>query len=80
MTSATAPGITHRWTNLWTYADEVSHSPASMPDSTSGSRLASAQDMGRKIGRFVVENVMKPATVADAARRADTLSSARASH
>jgi len=23
--------------------------------------------MGRKIGRFVVENVMKPATVADAA-------------
>jgi hypothetical protein len=26
MTSPTAPGVTHRWTNLRTYADEVSQS------------------------------------------------------
>jgi hypothetical protein len=27
MTSPTAPGVTHRWTNLRAYADEVSAAP-----------------------------------------------------
>ena len=62
MTSSTAPGVTHRWTNLRTYADEVS-----------GARIWAGfhyrfstrvgQDMGRKIGDYVVQNVMQPASV-----------------
>ena len=37
-----------------------SRMPASGPASTTGSRPASAQDMGRKIGEYVVKNVMQP--------------------
>jgi hypothetical protein len=66
MTSATAPGVTHRWTNLWTYADEVSLARIYAGFHYRFSTRV-GQDMGRNIGRFVVENVMKPATVADAA-------------
>ena len=66
MTSAAAPGVTHRWTNLWTYADEVSLARIYAGFHYRFSTRV-GQDMGRKIGRFVVENVMKPATVADAA-------------
>ena len=40
-----------------------SRKPASGPASTTGSRPASGQDMGRKIGDYVVKNVMQPASV-----------------
>jgi hypothetical protein len=41
MTSSTAPGVMHSWTNLGVFADEV-RMPASGLDSTTGSRPASA--------------------------------------
>src|SRR5262245_1223788 len=67
MTSPTAPGVTHRWTNLWAYADEVALARIFAGFHYRFSTRV-GQDMGRKIGRFVVDKVMQPATVADAAR------------
>jgi len=64
LTSTTAPGVTHRWTNLWAYADEVS-----MARIWAGFHYRFStrvgQDMGRKIGRYAVDTVMKPAAVAE---------------
>jgi len=65
LTSTTAPGVTHRWTNLWAYADEVALARIWAGFHYRFSTRV-GQDMGRKIGRFVVENLMKPAIVADA--------------
>ena len=60
MTSATAPGVTHRWTNVWAYADEVA-----MARIYAGFHYRFStrvgQDMGRKIGRLAVQNLMQPA-------------------
>jgi hypothetical protein len=67
MTSPTAPGVTHRWTNLWAYADEVALARISAGFHYRFSTRV-GQDMGRKIGRFVVDKVMQPTTVADATR------------
>jgi hypothetical protein len=65
MTSTTLPGVTHRWTNVWTYADEVSlariYAGFHYRFST---RLA--QDMGRQIGSLVVEKLMREANLAQA--------------
>jgi hypothetical protein len=65
MTSATAPGITHRWTNLQALADEVSEARI-----WSGFHYRFStqvgQEMGHKIARHVTQNVMRPATAADA--------------
>jgi PAP2 superfamily len=64
MTSPTAPGITHRWTNVWAYADEVAlariYSGFHYRFST---RVG--QNMGRDIGRYVVQNFMQKTTVAE---------------
>ena len=65
MTSRTAPGVTHRWTNVWAYADEVAlariyagfHYRFSM-------RVG--QDMGRQVGRHVVKTILQPGKVAGA--------------
>ena len=65
MTSATAPGITHRWANLWAYADEVSLARIWAGFHYRFSTRV-GQDMGRKIGQFTVQKVMQPATVAEA--------------
>jgi hypothetical protein len=62
MTSATAPGVTHRWTNLRTYADEVANARIWAGFHYRFSTQV-GQDMGRKIGAYVVRNVMQPATV-----------------
>jgi PAP2 superfamily len=62
MTSATAPGVTHRWTNLWAYANEVSSARIYAGFHYRFSTRV-GQDMGRKIGRLVVQNVMRPAEV-----------------
>jgi PAP2 superfamily len=63
MTSATAPGATHRWTNVWAYADEVS-----MARIYAGFHYRFStrvgQDMGRKIGRLAVENLMQKTSLA----------------
>jgi hypothetical protein len=63
MTSATAPGATHRWTNVWAYADEVA-----MARIYAGFHYRFStrvgQDMGRKIGGHVMQNLMRPINVA----------------
>jgi hypothetical protein len=63
MTSATAPGATHRWSNVWAYADEVA-----MARIYAGFHYRFStrvgQDMGRKIGRHVMQNLMQPISVA----------------
>jgi hypothetical protein len=63
MTSATAPGATHRWTNVWVYADEVA-----MARIYAGFHYRFStgvgQDMGRKIGRHVMQNLMQPTSLA----------------
>ena len=61
MTSSTAPGVTHRWTNIRAYADEVSNSRIWAGFHYRFS-TASGQDMGRKIGEHVVKNLMLPVT------------------
>jgi hypothetical protein len=60
MTSATAPGVTHRWTNLEAFAREVASARiwAGFHHRFS-TRVGS--DMGHKIGQYVVETVMQPA-------------------
>ena len=64
MISPTAPGVTHRWTNVWVYADEVSMARiyASFHYRFS---IRVGQDMGRKIGRLVVQELMQKTNLAD---------------
>jgi len=63
MTSPTAPGVTHRWSNVWAYADEVS-----MARIYAGFHYRFStrvgQDMGRKVGRHVMQNLMQPISLA----------------
>ena len=63
MTSPTAPGATHRWTNIRAYADEVAYARILAGFHYRFSVLV-GQEMGRKIGEYVVKSVMQPATVA----------------
>ena len=65
MTSPTAPGVTHRWTNIRGYTDEVSQARIWAGFHYRFSTRV-GQEMGRKIGRYVVTNVMQPAAVAQA--------------
>ena len=64
LTSPTAPGATHRWTNVWAYADEVS-----MARIYAGFHYRFStrvgQDMGRKIGRLAVDTLMQKTSLAD---------------
>jgi hypothetical protein len=64
MTSTTAPGVTHRWTNLQAYVDEVAHARIWAGFHYRFSTRV-GQEMGRKIGRITVETVMRPEKVAD---------------
>jgi hypothetical protein len=63
MTSPTAPGVTHRWTNLRVYAAEVSNARIWAGFHYRFSTVVGA-DMGRKLGEYVARTVMQPATVA----------------
>jgi len=63
MTSPTAPGVSHRWTNLRAYVEEVSQARISAGFHYRFSTEV-GQDMGRKIGQYVVQNLMQPATIA----------------
>jgi hypothetical protein len=61
---ATAPGVTHRWTNLRALVDEIS-----------GARIWAGfhyrfstrvgQEMGHKIAHYVTESVLQPANTID---------------
>lgn len=65
MTSTTAPGVTHRWTNVWAYADEVSLARIYAGFHYRFSTQV-AQEMGRKIGRLVTRKLMRETNVAQA--------------
>jgi hypothetical protein len=64
MSSPTAPGATHRWTNVWAYADEVSTARIYAGFHYRFSTRV-GQDMGRKIGQFVAQNLMQKTNLAD---------------
>jgi len=65
MTSPTAPGVTHRWTSIRAYNDEVSHARIWAGFHYRFS-VRVGQDMGRKIGEYVVKNAMQPLTTTGA--------------
>jgi len=63
MTSATAPGVTHRWTNVWVFAEEVA-----MARIYAGFHYRFSarvgQEMGRQIGKLVTQKLLREANVA----------------
>jgi hypothetical protein len=63
MTSTTAAGVTHHWTSLRAFADEVATARIWAGfHYRSSTRVGTA--MGRSIGRYVVQNTMQPSSVA----------------
>jgi PAP2 superfamily len=65
LTSTTAPGVTHRWTNIRAYNEEVSHARIWAGFHYRFS-VRVGQDVGRKVGRYVVDTVMQPAVTTGA--------------
>jgi hypothetical protein len=59
MTSPTAPGVTHRWTNLNAYADEVAAARIAAGFHYRFSTVV-GEEMGRQIGAHAVKTVMQP--------------------
>jgi hypothetical protein len=59
VTSPTAPGVTHRWTSLTAFTDEVAHARIWAGFHYRFSTRV-GRDMGLKIGDYVVKNVMQP--------------------
>src|SRR5262245_35817033 len=59
MTSPTAPGVTHRWTNLNAYADEVAAARIAAGFHYRFSTVV-GQHMGRQIGVHTVKTIMQP--------------------
>jgi PAP2 superfamily len=65
MTSSTAPGVTHRWSNIRAYNDEISYARIWAGFHYRFS-VRVGQDMGHKIGEYVVNNLMQPVTTTGA--------------
>jgi hypothetical protein len=65
MTSSTAPGVTHRWTSLRAFADEVATARIWAGFHYRFSTRVGT-GMGRSIGQYVVQNMMQPTSVANA--------------
>ena len=63
MTSTTAPGVTHRWTSLDAFCDEVSNARIWAGFHYRFSTKV-GQDMGYKIGEYVAKNFMQPVAAA----------------
>jgi hypothetical protein len=59
VTSATAPGVTHRWINMTAFTDEVANARIWAGFHYRFSTQVGTQ-MGRQIGEYVVKNVMQP--------------------
>jgi hypothetical protein len=59
ITSTTAPGVTHRWTNMKAFTDEVANARIWSGFHYRFSTRAGT-DMGLKIGEYVVKSVMQP--------------------
>jgi hypothetical protein len=63
ITSPTAPGVTHRFTNMTVFADDVANARVWAGfHYRSSTRVGTS--MGLKIGEYVVNNVMQPAQTA----------------
>jgi PAP2 superfamily len=62
ITSPTAPGVTHRFTNLTAFTDEVANARIWAGFHYRFSTRVGT-DMGLQIGEYVVKNVMQPAVV-----------------
>jgi hypothetical protein len=62
MTSSTAPGVTHRWTNLSAFANEVASARIWAGFHYRFSTRVGTE-MGRRIGQYIVQNVMQPLPV-----------------
>jgi PAP2 superfamily len=60
MTSSTAPGVTHRWTNMTAVTEEVANARTWAGFHYRFSNRVGT-DMGHQIGEYVVKNVMQPA-------------------
>ena len=59
MTSPTAPGVTHRFTNMWAYTEEVANARVWAGFHYRFSTQVGTE-MGLKVGEYVVKNVMQP--------------------
>ena len=59
VTSATAPGVTHRWTNMTAFTDEVANARIWAGFHYRFSTRVGTE-MGLQIGEYVVKNVMQP--------------------
>src|SRR6202022_4542067 len=59
LTSPTAPGVTHRWTNMATFTEEVANARIWAGFHYRFSTHVGT-DMGLQIGEYVVKNVMEP--------------------
>ena len=58
LTSPSAPGVTHRWTSFTSLVDEVSEARIWAGFHYRFSTRV-GQEMGRNIGKYVVDNVMQ---------------------
>jgi hypothetical protein len=63
MTSSTAQGVTHRWTSLDAFCDEVANARIWAGFHYRFSTVVGT-DMGRRVGEHVVQNVMQPTSQA----------------
>ena len=63
LTSPFAPGVTHQFTNLRAYTEEVAHARIYAGFHYRFSTIA-GREMGQKIGKFVVISVMQPTQTA----------------
>src|SRR6266849_5507595 len=59
MTSPTAPGVTHRWTNMTAFTEEVANARVWAGFHYRFSNRVGT-DMGLRIGEYVMKNVMQP--------------------
>lgn len=65
LTSPTAPGVSRRWTNVWTFSNEVSDARIWAGFHYRFSTRV-GQEMGRSIGQYVVHTAMRPVATAEA--------------
>ena len=65
ITSISTPGVTHRWTSLTAFADEIAESRICAGFHYRFSTRVGTE-MGRKIGAYVVEHILQPIDVAGA--------------
>ena len=63
ITSPTAPGVTHRWSNLTAFTEEVANARIWAGFHYRFSTRVGT-DMGQQIGEYVVKNVMQPTVTA----------------